>query len=471
MKLIPGVSENPVVTRILAEPDPAEVFSALYGNDNYAVLCQSMDSLGNRGRYSFAAARPLKILESVPEGTRVRTGTSEEIITEHVLTLARELVSQGPCIDAVQPFSGGVLGYIGYETAHIFEPVKPAAQSAVSYPVTQFIVPSEIVIMDHNAGECSIIVYGADAQKRSQEIDGIVRLCTGNRRLCLTSDFSDAQLPRISSNITREEFCKKAARAKEYIREGDVFQVVLSQRFSIKSTAHPFVLYQCLALTNPAPYLYYMKFGEHYILGSSPEMLVESRGGRVITRPLAGTRPRGRSEQEDRRLETGLMLDEKEKAEHVMLVDLARNDLGRVCLPGSVKVDSLLKVEKFSRVMHLVSHVSGTLKPGLDSFDVFRSCFPAGTVSGAPKIRAMQIISELEPAQRGVYAGAMGYFGFDGSTETCIGIRLMQVRNGMCSVQAGAGIVADSDPQREYEETMNKARAVLQAAALAGGES
>ena len=272
----------------------------------------------------------------------------------------------------------------------------------------------------------------------------------------------------LASNIPRPQFESHVERAREYIRAGDIFQVVLSQRFEFPVTSPALALYKALRLTNPSPYMYYLNLEGHTVIGSSPEILAKLSGRRVSVRPLAGTRPRGKTDAADAALEAELRADAKEAAEHLMLVDLARNDLGRICDFGSIQVSEMMTVERYSRVMHLVSHVEGNLRANCDAFDVVRTTFPAGTVSGAPKIRAMEIIDELEPTRRGLYAGAIGYFDVSGDMDLCIAIRMILVQGQRGFIQAGAGIVADSDPSREYEETLNKANAMMRAVELAG---
>jgi anthranilate synthase component 1 len=271
----------------------------------------------------------------------------------------------------------------------------------------------------------------------------------------------------LESTFSREGFCEAVARAKAYVQAGDVIQAVLSQRLTIRTDADPFDVYRALRVVNPSPYMYYLRLGDLRVVGSSPEILVRLEGDRIDLRPIAGTRPRGATEIEDRRLADELVADPKERAEHIMLVDLGRNDVGRVARVGSVEVADLMIVERYSHVMHLVSHVRGSLVPGKDAFDVLRACFPAGTVTGAPKVRAMEIIEELEPVRRGPYAGAVGYVSFSGNLDTCITIRTILFARGVATIQAGAGIVADSEPAREYEETMNKAKGMLRAIELA----
>ena len=271
------------------------------------------------------------------------------------------------------------------------------------------------------------------------------------------------------SNFTREGFCEAVARAKDYVEAGDVIQAVLSQRLTVRTDVDPFDVYRALRIVNPSPYMYYLRLGDLKVVGSSPEILVRLEGDRIDLRPIAGTRPRGQSEEEDQRLEEELRADPKERAEHIMLVDLGRNDVGKVARVGSVEVADLMTVERYSHVMHLVSHVRGTLESGRTAFDVLRASFPAGTVTGAPKVRAMEIIEELEPVRRGPYAGAVGYVSFSGNLDTCITIRTVLFARGVATIQAGAGIVADSVPEREYQETMNKARGMLRAIELAEG--
>ena len=268
---------------------------------------------------------------------------------------------------------------------------------------------------------------------------------------------------RFTSNVTKQEFEAGVEKVKEYVRAGDAFQVVISQRFSQPYHGDPFDIYRALRAINPSPYMFYLKFGDVQLAGSSPEILVRVQDDKVIVRPIAGTRPRGASREEDLDLERDLLADPKERAEHIMLVDLGRNDVGRVSVPGSVRVDDLMTTERYSHVMHIVSNVVGKLEPGRDAFDALEACFPAGTVSGAPKIRAMEIIDEIENIRRGPYAGSIGYFSFDGNLDTCITIRTCLIKDNRVYVQAGAGIVADSVPANEYEETRNKARAVLKA--------
>jgi anthranilate synthase component 1 len=269
--------------------------------------------------------------------------------------------------------------------------------------------------------------------------------------------------PPLRSNFSKKNYMKVVEKAKEYIRAGDIIQVVPSQRFSTEIQCEPFDIYRALRSVNPSPYLFYLKMNGTTLMGSSPEVMVRLKGKQIELRPIAGTRPRGKTKEEDQILERDLLADEKETAEHIMLVDLGRNDVGRVSEIGSVKVTELMAIERYSHVMHIVSNVQGTLAPGMDAFDVFRSAFPAGTVSGAPKIRAMEIIEELEPSRRGFYAGAVGYFNFFGNMDTCITIRSILIKNGKAYVQAGGGVVADSDPEKEYEETLYKAQAVFKA--------
>jgi anthranilate synthase component 1 len=303
-------------------------------------------------------------------------------------------------------------------------------------------------------------------EEATRKIDGIIRAL--RRPLSASEERRGAgEGLQLSSTMSREEFLRAVEHAKEYVRAGDVVQAVISQRLSTRTSADPFDIYRALRIVNPSPYMYYLRLGDLRMVGSSPEVLVRLEGDRIDLRPIAGTRRRGRDEEEDRVLERELLDDPKERAEHIMLVDLGRNDLGRVSRIGTVKVTELMAIERYSHVMHIVSNVQGMLEEGRDAFDLLRACFPAGTVSGAPKIRAMEIIEELERIRRGPYAGAVGYFGFSGNMDTCITIRTILMADGMAHIQAGAGIVADSVPEREYEETMNKAQGMIKAIEMA----
>ncbi len=373
-------------------------------------------------------------------------------------------------------FLGGMVGYLGYETVQFFEPTLQLPPTDL--PDGIFLLADTIIAFDHARGR-TLLMTTVAAEER---IEAQARLETLAQRLMATPVPQPAAVgpqpaaagKEVKSNVTRERFEANVRQAKEYIAAGDIFQVVLSQRLSRETTAQPFDIYRNLRRLNPSPYMFFFDFGKLageplQLIGASPEILTRLEDRTAIVRPIAGTRPRGETHTVDLANEADLRADPKERAEHVMLVDLGRNDIGRVCQYGTVKVDELMTVERYSHVMHIVSHVSGQLRAGADAYDLIRATFPAGTVSGAPKVRAMEIIAELEGEARGPYAGFVGYVGFDGSMDTCITIRTLQMRGNKVNVQAGAGIVADSVPANEYVETMNKARALIRAVEMAEG--
>jgi len=378
--------------------------------------------------------------------------------------------------DASLPrFTGGAVGYLSYDAIHRFEPRVPLAEGAgLDLPEARFHIADSLVVFDHLERTMKVIAHvqvHPDTDLDTAYANAANRIEHLSRRLLRPvpryavgrHDALPAVVDRFHPNTTAERYFAMVERSKAYIREGDIFQVVPSQRVDIYSDAVPFTMYRALRMVNPSPYMFYLDFGDHQVVGASPELLVRLEDGVVTNHPIAGTRPRGQTTAEDERHAVELIGDEKERAEHIMLVDLGRNDVGRVASPGTVRVPRLMEIEKFSHVMHIVSHVEGELRPGLSGLDALRSCFPAGTVSGAPKIRAMEIIAELEADRRGVYAGAVGYFDFAGGMDTCIALRTMVVRDGIASLQAGGGVVADSVPEMEYAESMHKMRALVRA--------
>ncbi len=377
--------------------------------------------------------------------------------------------------DALPRFTGGAVGYLTYDAIHRFEPRVPLARGpGLGLPEARFHIADSLVVFDHLERTMKVIAhvrvssdsdldvaYGAAANR----IEHLTRLLMAPVPT-YAKGRHEAQPPvveRSRPNTSAQRYAAMVERSREYIRDGDIFQVVPSQRVDIASAAVPFTMYRALRMVNPSPYMFYLDFGDHHVVGASPELLVRLEDGVVTNHPIAGTRPRGQTTAEDERHARELIVDEKERAEHIMLVDLGRNDVGRVSVPGTVRVPRLMEIERFSHVMHIVSHVEGDLKAGVSGLDALRACFPAGTVSGAPKIRAMEIISELEADRRGVYAGAVGYFDFAGGMDTCIALRTMVVRDGVASLQAGGGVVADSDPEMEYAESMHKMRALVRA--------
>jgi anthranilate synthase component 1 len=367
-------------------------------------------------------------------------------------------------------FHGGMVGYLGYEIARYFEKLPSPEHDPLGLPESMLMLADTLLVFDHLTHKIKVVSHArldGDVETAYLETIRKIERLVDRLRQPVRSEASRPTLslksPQVSSNLTQAEFEAMTYQAKEYIYAGDVIQVVLSQRLSKPTDASPFAIYRALRSINPSPYMYYLHLGDFHIVGASPELLVRVEDGIISNHPIAGTRPRGKDAAQDLALEQELRGDEKERAEHIMLVDLGRNDIGRVSEPGTVEVTQLMDVERYSHVMHLVSHVQGRLKAGLSSFDALRACFPAGTVSGAPKIRAMEIIAELEPDKRGPYAGAVGYFDFSGNLDTAITIRTIVIKDGIAYIQAGGGIVADSIPQREYEESLSKAQALLTA--------
>lgn len=470
----------PVYQEIIADVDtPVSAFQKLGESEN-AFLLESAEGGERFGRYSFLGNSPYLVVTSKNRCIEVREngGKTPKRIENVVdpLKVVKEVISSYHPAEPEDfpPFYGGAVGYLGYDTIRYFENIPCTAQDDLNLPEMIFMFTDSILIFDHLKHRIKVVVnahINGEVDKIYDEavskIDELVELLKKPGQEASLTHQRQTHQNNVESNIEKDSFEKAVERAKEYIRAGDVLQVVLSQRFSVKTSASSFDIYRALRTINPAPYMYYLKFDGFELIGSSPEPLVKVVGQDVVTCPIAGTRPRGENTSEDEKLMDELLKDEKERAEHIMLVDLGRNDLGRVCTKGSVKADNLMFIEKASHVMHIVSNVSGKLEKGKDAFDALKSCFPAGTVTGAPKIRAMEIIDELEPTLRGPYAGVVGYFGYSGDLDTCITIRTVIVNGEKAYVQAGAGIVYDSRPEREYQETVDKAQALLSAVRLA----
>jgi len=444
------------------------------------MLFESVEGGEKWGRFSIIGLGRLITVKSKEEFGEVnRLGRIEVVRHKDPLELLRKVFK------SVRPFKlgelpklwGGFFGYLAYDSVKFFEPrvnVNPKKEDSFLYDMV-FTLPEALLIFD-NVNHLITAVSFVFTEKGDVENEygrALSKLEEIESRLRGSLSFPDVKSFKSSKdwrvNVSDEEFMEMVERAKEYIREGDIIQVVLSRRFEKSFYADPLTLYRAIRHINPSPYMYYLDYEDFQIVGASPEVLVRVEDGVIETRPIAGTRRRGRSEEEDRELERELLSDEKERAEHIMLVDLARNDVGRVAQVGSVKVTDLMVIERYSHVMHIVSNVVGKLRKDRDAFDVLKACFPAGTVSGAPKVRAMEIIDEMEPSERGVYAGAVGYFSFDGNMDTAIAIRTAVVRRNKVYVQAGAGIVADSVPELEAKETVNKAKALFKAVEMAEG--
>jgi len=475
-----GSSLVPLVRELHADWwTPVAVFHLLAGGEPYCSLFESVEGGERIGRYSFVGRRPFLIARARGDELRLEHPETGEQVTRGGLPLAglRELLARyrTPPQEDLPPFISGAVGYFGYDTARWIERLPETGKPAAPEDDMTLLFLTEIAAFDHVRRKLYLVVNArveGDADPAGAYEDALARLDVMEAEIHAPivppRGGTPGQLPELESNLTRESFMEKVERAKQRIVSGDIFQVVLSQRFRLPSQAGDLSLYRSLRSINPSPYMFLLRFDGWSVVGSSPEPLLRVNGDRLTYRPIAGTAPRSSDPDEDRRRAEALLADPKERAEHVMLVDLGRNDLGRCAVSGSVRVDELMTVERYSHVMHLVSGLSARLQPGLTALDALYSCFPAGTVSGAPKIRAMEIIEELEPDRRGLYAGAIGYLGFSGNLDTCIALRTMIVRDGEVLVQAGAGIVADSDPAREYDETCQKAAALLQAVGVAG---
>ena len=426
---------------------------------NYSFLLESVEGGERLARYSFIGTEPSFVLE---------TGNENPVDPLHLVE--KELSQFHPVSIADLPrFHGGMVGYLSYEVARYFERLPSPDHDSQGLPESVLMLADTLLVFDHLTHKIKVVSHAyldSDVEaaylEATRKIDSIV----DRLEQPIHSEASKSAPPAssdVSSNFSQAEFERAVSQTKDYIYAGDIIQAVLSQRLARHTEADPFAIYRALRSVNPSPYMYYLQLGNFYIVGASPELLVRVEDGVVSNYPIAGTRPRGKDATEDLALEEELRNDEKERAEHIMLVDLGRNDIGRISQPGTVEVTQLMGVERYSHVMHLVSHIQGKLREGLSHFDALRSCFPAGTVSGAPKIRAMEIIAELEREKRGPYAGAVGYFDFSGNLDTAIAIRTIVINNNIAYIQAGAGIVADSIPEREYQESLAKAQALLTA--------
>ena len=451
---------------------PVSLYLKLRGQGP-SFLLESVEGGERIARYSFIGIHPRAQYILRDEQVEIREGMVRRLVnldpgTDPTRFLQAELARfPVQSLPGAPRFTGGLIGYLGYESVRYFEPSLIGQMKSADVPDGIYLLADTVVAFDNVRRTIFLIANVLDEDEAS-----------ANARLDTLADLIAEPLPETDgraeavsgtvSNMRQEEFEDMVAAAREHIAAGDIFQVVLSQRFTRRSTADPFDVYRALRRLNPSPYMFFFDFGPVYgdplyLIGSSPEMFVRLEDGTASLHPIAGTRPRGEDAAADTALAEELLADPKERAEHVMLVDLGRNDLGRVCEYGSVRVSDFFNIERYSHVMHIVSHVEGKMRPGLTAFDLIRAAFPAGTVSGAPKVRALEIIAQLEPGARGAYAGMVGYFGFDGSMDTCLAIRTLVKRGNAYSVQAGAGIVADSNPVNEYRETINKAGALLRA--------
>ena len=464
---------------------PVSIFKKLCKGKNTYML-ESVEK-GKWGKYSYIGRNPFMQIKAYGERVEIQKDGETEVKSGSPLQIIRDVIGgygvkeDGASVD----FTGGAVGYIGYDFVRTCEKLGEPGEDDFKMPDVHLMVAKEMVAYDHERQKIKIIInipldemacesaYGKDRADRiyeyaknrlsdiSTEIEKPEPLQSGEEVVKKPLEYSSSE--------TRESFMEKVLRAKEHIKDGDIFQVVLSQRLQVETDVHPLDVYRTLRTLNPSPYMYYIDYGDYHIVGSSPELLVKAVSGKLETCPIAGTRPRGETKAEDDANASELLADEKERAEHMMLVDLARNDIGRISKFGTVELTNFMEVQRYSHVMHIVSNVIGNMKDECDMFDALRACLPAGTVSGAPKVRAMQIIDELESKKRGVYAGAIGYFGFNGNMDTCIAIRTIVFKDGKAHIQAGAGVVADSDPLSEYNETLRKAQALVQAIDISRG--
>jgi anthranilate synthase component 1 len=466
----------PVVKSVSADLlTPVSAFLAIAGKEPHAFLLESVERGEQIGRYTFLGARPYMRLRARGSAIEIQRGRKIERHQGSVFEFVKLLLSEHrpASVPGLPPFTAGAVGYFSYDVVRQLEKIGEHAKDDLSLPDCELMFFDRLLAFDHLRHQIHIMA-AADVSKESprsaydravRDIEALEKKLASGLRPAMwrRSAKTKPGKMKIHAGTTRAKFLRSVERCKEYIAAGDIFQVVLSQRLDFIPEVEPFDLYRALRQVNPSPYLYFLRMGETQVLGSSPEMLVRVTGRKLEYRPIAGTHPRGRDEAEDLRLEEQMRNDEKERAEHVMLVDLGRNDLGRVSEYGSVKVKDLMYVERYSHVMHLVSALEGTLRKDLGAIDAFAACFPAGTLSGAPKVRAMQIIEELEPVRRGIYGGSVLYADFAGNLDSCIGIRTMVMQGKHAYLQAGAGIVADSDPASEFQESMNKAQALLRA--------
>jgi anthranilate synthase component 1 len=469
-----GYNRIPLVLETFADLDtPLSLYLKL-ANQPFSYLLESVQGGERFGRYSIIGL-PAKT-RIVANGFTVQVLQENKVAETHENSNALDFVKQfqarfkTPPYEGLPRFTGGLAGYFGYETIRYIEKrlANTSKPDKIGTPDVLLMVSEEIAVVDNLSGKLYFIVYAnpADANAYENALKRLSDLVAQLRITVVIPESAPVAKTQASSEFGEENFKAAVKKSQQYILDGDIMQVVLSQRMSQPFNAPPLSLYRALRSLNPSPYMFYYDMGDHHVVGASPEILVRLDDGVVTSRPIAGTRPRGKTREQDLALADELLADPKERAEHVQLMDLGRNDVGRVAQVGTVKVTDNMMIERYSHVMHIVSNVEGELKLGLDAIDVLKATFPAGTVSGAPKVRAMEIIDELEPSKRGIYAGAVGYLGFNGDMDVAIAIRTGVIKDNMLYVQAGAGIVADSVPQSEWEETQNKAKAVLRAAEL-----
>jgi len=464
----------PVYREIMADMDtPVTAFKKI-DDGSYSFLLESIEGGEKWGRYTFLGASPAVVIRSRGETVEILQNGKAPVtsFTKDPLGAVRDYLARFKPVevDGLPRFFGGAVGYLGYDMVRFFENLSGQKPAMIGAWDSCFLITDTLLIFDSVRQKIKVVAnahldgvtpeeaYG----KARARIDALIARLKSSAPAAPAAKATQEKVC-LASNVDRAVFEAAVEKAKEYVRSGDIIQVVLSQRFSGKLTVDPLDIYRVLRTLNPSPYMFFLRMDDTLVVGASPEVMVRKEGDRVELRPIAGTRPRGATPEEDLLLEQELLADPKERAEHVMLVDLGRNDLGRVCKTGTVKVSELMTVERYSHVMHIVSNVQGEIAGQMDAFDLVRATFPAGTLSGAPKVRAMEIIDELEPCRREIYGGAVGYFSFSGNMDLAIAIRTLVIRDGRIHLQAGAGIVADSDPAAEYQETVNKAMAVVKA--------
>ena len=463
----------PVYTELLTDMEtPVSLYYKLVG-DEIGFILESAESSKTFGRYSFIGAEPFATVIGRREYSEIKLETENKTVFGNPTEVLRDFMQRFFCPDlpGLPPFTGGGVGYFAYESVGTWERVR-GLEITDGMILSELLFCKVLIVMDHLTHSTKLLYLAPiEVGKSGEEIYDETRI---ELEKWLSKLQGPAVFPKDQMKIvgkgslspldpdSQDKFIKKVKKAQEHIRAGDIFQVVLSQQFRRKLKKHPFALYRRLRQINPSPYMFYINFGKGKLVGASPEMLVKLAEGEVVTYPIAGTRPRGKDKKQDDEFAVELLADVKEKAEHAMLVDLGRNDIGRISLPGTVEVRRLMEIEKFSHVMHMVSEVVGKINPKAEALDVLTACFPAGTVSGAPKVRAMEIINELEEVHRSAYAGAVGYLDFRGSMDTCITIRTMVIEGDEVIIQAGAGIVADSVPEKEYQEVLHKAKILFQ---------
>lgn len=479
IKLAKSGNLIPVYREILTDFEtPLSAYTKI-DNGDYSFLLESVEGGEVLARYSFLGSNPALVFSSkgkkvdIVEGKSKRSFTTEDPLNELKVILSRYKFVK---VKGLPRFSGGFVGFLGYDMVRFMEDIPDKNTDDLGMADSTFMLADTLLVFDHVDHKIKVVsnvyVKGSAGKAYDEAVRKIDNIIVDLKARSAKPRYSDSgkkkALPlKIRSNFTKKKFEEVVRKAKIYIKRGDIIQMVPSQRFQVPISSHPFQIYRALRSINPSPYMYYLKLDDIYLVGSSPEIMVRCEENVVEVRPIAGTRPRGASEEEDKILMRDLLGDPKERAEHIMLVDLGRNDIGRVCDYKTVNVSDLMTIEKYSHVMHIVTDVSGRLEKGRDSFDVMRATFPAGTVTGAPKVRAMEIIDELENVRRGPYAGGVGYFSFSGNLDFCITIRTILIKERVAYVQAGAGIVADSKPESEYQETVNKAKAMIKAIEMA----